>query len=94
MSPGRLRYDPVEGADRLFTSEFTEYLVALNDRFACRVHELRQRREEVLRDALDGRPPGHLPPSDITTTDWKVDAMPDDLRTPGIEARPLRTIRS
>lgn len=85
MSSGRLNYAPVAGADQLFTPEFIDYLVALNDRLAARVNDLRRRRDEVLRAALDGRQPTLPPPSEATTTAWKVDPVPDDLREPGIE---------
>src|SRR4030095_12371478 len=33
----RLRYDPVEGADQLFTDSFVEYLLALHDRLNARI---------------------------------------------------------
>ena len=35
MSPhARFRYEPVEGAQALFTDRFVEYLLLLHDRFA------------------------------------------------------------
>ncbi len=85
MSSDRLSYAPVEGADRLFTSQFNEYLISLSDRLSVRVYDLRKRRDEVLRAALDGRQPVPLPPSDATMADWKVDPVPDELLKPGIE---------
>ncbi len=85
MSSGRLRYAPVDGADRLFTPAFNQYLVELVDRLGPRVSGLRDRRDRVLRSALDGQQPGLLPPSEATSTDWRVASMPDELRKPGIE---------
>jgi len=85
MSSDRLNYAPVEGASKLFTTEFNDYLVALTDRLGGRVYELRNRRDEVLRAALNGNQPSALPPSEATTGDWKVDPVPEELRTPGIE---------
>ncbi len=85
MSQDRLKFAPVEGADRLFTPEFNRVLVALNDRLGPRVAGLRDRRGEVLAAALSGDRPGFLPPSEATTSDWRVEPMPDELRRPGIE---------
>ena len=82
----RLSYEDVEGADELFTSEFVHYLVALHDRFAARVGELRENRAVVLRRALkQGIMPAHLPTSNINTGDWQVPPVPAELRRPGIE---------
>ena len=82
----RVTYANVEGADEVFTAEFLEYFVAAHDKFVGRVHELRAKRNEVLRRALeDGVLPTHLPVSDINTTDWCVPPVPEDLRRPGIE---------
>jgi malate synthase len=82
----RVKFVQVEGADELFTPEFVDYLVALHDRFAARVGELREKRAVVLRQALEeGIMPAHLPTSDINTGDWQVPPVPEDLRRPGIE---------
>ncbi len=82
----RVKFSNVEGAAELFTLEFMDYLVFLHDKFTHRVHELRTKRAQVLEWALKhGQPPGHLPTSDINTSDWKVDPVPDDLQRPGIE---------
>ena len=82
----RVAYANVEGADEVFTAEFLEYFVAAHDKFVGRVHDLRAKRAEVLRRALeDGVMPAHPPVSDINTTDWKVPPVPEDLRRPGIE---------
>jgi malate synthase len=81
-----VRFDPVEGAAQLFTPAFLDYLVALHDAFTPRVHALRARRAEVLRRALvDHVLPTFPPRSAITTGDWKVPPVPDDLLRPGIE---------
>ena len=87
MTPtSRVRSQPVEGADRVFTEAFNELLAALHDRFQPRAQGLRARRAEMLTDALQRhRPPAPLPPSEATTGDWKVPPVPADLRKPGIE---------
>ena len=82
----RVAYASVEGADEVFTAEFLDYFVAAHDKFVGRVHDLRIKRAEVLRRALeDGVMPAHPPVSEINTTDWSVPPVPEDLRRPGIE---------
>ncbi|HTY78653.1 MAG TPA: hypothetical protein VMI34_12605 [Candidatus Bathyarchaeia archaeon] len=82
----RLRFAPVEGADRLFSAEFCDYLCRLHDDFTPRVHALRRQRDAVLKRALEqGTLPGPQPPSAATTGDWKVPSVPEDLQRPGIE---------
>ena len=81
----RIRYAPVEGADELFSPDFTRYLLALYDGYAPRVHALRAARAEMLDGALSGsRPLAPLPPSEATG-DWQVPPVPEELRLPGIE---------
>src|SRR5438132_12851288 len=82
----RVRFAPAEGAARLFTPTFCEYLARLHDALGARALELRARRDEGLRRALrDHVMPGHPPPSAATTGDWKVPPVPDELKKPGIE---------
>ena len=82
----RVRFAPAEGAARLFTPTFCEYLARLHDALGARALELRARRDEGLRRALrDHLMPGHPPPSAATTGDWRVPPVPDELRKPGIE---------
>ena len=82
----RVNYASVDGAADVFTAEFLEYLVAVHDEFVSRVHDLRAKRSQVLRNALErGVMPGHLAASDINTTEWNVPPVPEDLRRPGIE---------
>jgi malate synthase len=85
ISPSRLRYAPVEDADQLFTSEFLDYLVGLQDRFQSRVQALRAGRAEMLEDALKrGKLPRH-PATSTVDGDWRVPPVPDELKKPGIE---------
>jgi malate synthase len=85
-STPRVAYDRVEGADELFTEPFLAYLLALNDVFATRVHDLRKARAMVLQQALRaGKRPGPRPPGPATTASWSVPVMPPELRRPGIE---------
>src|SRR5512136_1363395 len=82
----RVRFAPVEGAARLFTADFCEYLCTLHDDFTPRVRALRRQRDAVLRRALEqGTLPGPQPASSATAGDWKVPRVPEDLRRPGIE---------
>ena len=82
----RVRFAPAEGAARLFTPTFCEYLARLHDALGARARELRARRDAGLRRALrDHVMPGHPPPSAATTGDWRVPPVPDELRKPGIE---------
>lgn len=82
----RIQCAPIPGADELMIPEFQGYLLALHDQFAGRVQELRDKRAQVVKRALhDGVGPAHLPPSEATTGDWSVPAVPEELREPGIE---------
>lgn len=84
--PDRVQYTPVEGIDDLFTPDFLTYLVAMHDKFTSRVHALRDKRAVVLRQAHEqGGLPEHPPISEINTGDWQVEAVPEDLKRPGIE---------
>jgi malate synthase len=86
MTPtSRVRFEPIEGADRLFTPAFNEFLAALHDRLHARALTLRADRARLLADAHAGRRPAPLPPSEATTGDWKVPTVPDELKKPGIE---------
>jgi malate synthase len=86
MTPtSRVRFEPVEGADRLFTPAFNELLAALHDGLHTRALALRAERARMLADAHAGRLPAPLPPSSATSGDWKVPPVPDELKKPGIE---------
>jgi malate synthase len=85
MPTTRVRVAPVEGAAKLFTPEFTDYLLALHDRLGTRVHDLIAKRAAMLKRAHEGTPPGPPPPSPATTGDWRVPSVPAELRKPGIE---------
>jgi malate synthase len=80
----RFRYDPVEGADSLFTESFVEYLLALHDRLTPQIHTVLTARAAALERALRQ---GVLPAgSSIDASgDWKVPPVPADLLKPGIE---------
>jgi len=82
----RVVFKSVEGATKLFTNPFIEYLVALHDRFNGRVLELRAKRADVLNRALrKGVLPTYMPVSEINAGDWQVPAVPEELKKPGIE---------
>jgi malate synthase len=82
----RVRWAPVEGAARLFTPAFLDYLVDLHDRFAPRIEELLARRGEALRRAhREGVLPGPPAPRPADGGAWRVPPVPADLLKPGIE---------
>jgi len=85
-SNNRIKINEFEGISDLFTDEFIGFLVSLHDEFTDRIHQLRQKRREVLTKALNqGVLPDFLPPSEATTTNWVVPDVPEDLKRPGIE---------
>ena len=85
-SNNRITINEFEGISDLFTDEFIVFLVSLHDEFTDRIHQLRQKRREVLTKALNqGVLPDFLPPSEATTTNWMVPDVPEDLKRPGIE---------
>src|SRR5438552_8888891 len=86
MATTRVRFAPVEGAAAPFTEAFCDYLTVLHDTLGAPALELRTRRGEVLRAALQRRVmPAGLPASEATTGAWRVPPVPDDLKKPGIE---------
>ena len=81
----RVSYTGAEGAEDLLTPEFLDYIVEAYDKFADRVQEVRNKREALLRKALDeGVMPTFLPDT-MADSDWQVPDVPDELRQPGIE---------
>src|SRR5881398_3561073 len=86
MTPtSRVRFEPVEGAERVFTPAFNELLATLHDRLHARALKLRAERVRMLAAAHAGRGPAPLPPSEATTGTWKVPTVPEELKKPGIE---------
>lgn len=85
MHINRVTFSDDEGAKELFSTEFAKYLILLNDKFTPRVQELRIKRAERLREALQRGILPKIPRSKINTDDWKVAPIPDELRKPGIE---------
>src|SRR3989449_1582811 len=82
----RVKFARAEDAARLFPPAFGDYLTLLHDTLGARPLELRARRAEILRAALTQHVmPGHPPVSAANTGDWRVPAVPDELRKPGIE---------
>jgi malate synthase len=82
----RVSFAPVEGAKELFTPQFAEYLVFMHERFTHKIQLLRQQRAEVLARALhEGALPTSPARTEITTGEWQVAPVPDELKKPGIE---------
>src|SRR5436853_3228137 len=51
---------------------FVEFYAPLHSRFTPWQQELVEKRKRVLADAHAGKLPTYLPPSEATTTDWKI----------------------
>ncbi len=60
-------------ADRDLPRGFLEFYVPLHVELAARREALVARREEALRAAHAGRLPDHLPPSDATRLEWRIE---------------------
>ena len=70
----------------ILTDEVKELVASLQDEFSERIAGLREARLDMIATATQrGIQPGHLAPSDATTTEWSVPDMPDELWNPGIE---------
>ena len=82
----RLLFPNIEGTEVLFTEEFQEYLLSLHDLLSDRILEVRKERIRTVESVhQNGFEVLELPGSEINTTDWQVDTVPDDLQQPGIE---------
>ena len=82
----RLWFPNIEGTEVLFTEEFQEYLLSLHDLLSDRILEARKERIRTVESVhQNGVEVLELPVSEINTTDWQVDTVPDDLQQPGIE---------
>ena len=55
---------------------FFDYLIPLHREFTPRQQTLIAKRAEVLQRSHGGHPPNYLPPSEATTTDWRIE-VPD-----------------
>jgi len=62
--------------ERDLPSGFIDFLVPLHNQFTPWQQQIIGRREEALRASHDGHPPDYLPPSEATTSDWKIE-LPD-----------------
>ncbi|HIC48753.1 MAG TPA: hypothetical protein EYP00_02590, partial [Dehalococcoidia bacterium] len=82
----RLLFPNIEGTEVLFTDEFQEYLLSLHDLLSDRILEARKERIRTVEMVhKNGIHVLELPISEINTTDWQVNPVPDDLKQPGIE---------
>ena len=70
----------------ILTDEVKGLVASLQDEFGERIAGLREARIDMIDAATRrGIQPGHLSPSDASTTEWSVPDMPDELWNPGIE---------
>jgi malate synthase len=74
MAGFRLNYAPSGFVpQRDLPSGFLEFLEPLHKTFTPRQRELVAKRHKVLEEAHRGRLPNHLPPSEATQADWKIE---------------------
>ena len=72
--------------DDVLTDDGRRLIAALHDEFGDRVAGAREARRDMFEAAVrHGNQPGHLAPSEATTSDWTVPDVPSELRRPGIE---------
>ena len=82
----RIRYAAVEGADEIFSPEFSNYLLGLHAEFTTRAHRLRLDRMKVLKRAVvDNELPSRSGSDESTSAAWTVPEVPEELLKPGIE---------
>jgi malate synthase len=62
-------FDP----ERDLPAGFAAFYRPLHERFSSRRHDLAAKRKDVLERSLRGELPQYLPPSEATTSDWKID---------------------
>src|SRR5438270_13141192 len=55
---------------------FFDYLVPMHNEFTPRQKKLIAKRAEVLQASHRGQPPNYLPPSEATTSEWRIE-VPD-----------------
>ena len=61
------------GFERHLPEGFLKFLEPLHRRFTPRQQELVAKRKQVLEASLTGRKLNHLPPSEATRTDWRIE---------------------
>ena len=82
----RVQVNATGNWEDILNDEVKGLVASLQDEFGERIAGLREARIDTIQAAVKrGIQPGHLPPSDATTTDWSVPNMPDELWNPGIE---------
>ena len=75
-APGTKDQETLEPAPVQLSPGFVEFYAPLHSRFTPWQQELIANRKEVLAAAHQGKLPTYLPPSEATTTNWKI-ALPD-----------------
>ena len=72
--------------DDILNDDVMGLVASLQDEFGTRISGLREARIDSINAAVHrGVQPGHLAPSEATTSDWSVPDMPGELWNPGIE---------
>jgi malate synthase len=61
------------GFERQLSKGFLQFLEPLHRQFTPRQQKLVAKRKQVLEASLAGQKPDHLPPSQATQTDWKIE---------------------
>ena len=80
----RLSYESKIDCSDIFTEDFIDLLIHLHDKFNQEVKSLRKVRLQNLKKARNGEMPEILPTSEANSN-WMVEEIPEELRTPGIE---------
>ena len=82
----RVQFNAAGNWDDILTGEVKGLVASLQDEFGERIAGLREARIDMIDAAVKrGVQPGHLAPSEATSTDWSVHDMPAELWNPGIE---------
>lgn len=74
MIDERINITPLDfDAEAHLPHGFLDFFLPLHHEFAPRQQELARKRTEVLDEAHRGNLPNHLPPSEATTGDWRIE---------------------
>jgi malate synthase len=73
----RMNYAPADlNPEKDLPKEFFDFLLPLHKQFTPWQQKLIAKREEVLERSHRGHPPNYLPPSEATSSDWRIE-IPD-----------------
>jgi malate synthase len=74
MPDPRINSTPLDfNPERDLPNGFLEFVLPLHQQFTPRQQQLAATRAQNLNKSHQGQPPQHLPPSEATTSDWKIE---------------------